>query len=164
MRRRIKEKPTALAKAVELLAQQEHSEAKLREKLMRREYTEDEIDYAFERLREKHYLNDEEACRRQFGYFFEDGRMSVRQICQKLIQRGFPRELVYSCIPEDKEEHEEEAAFRAACGHFRSTVKRDKIKQFLYRRGFSFSVCEAAVHRFSEEYPDRIEEEQYFDE
>ena len=164
MRRRVKEKPTALVKAVDLLAQQEHSEARLREKLIRRDYAAEEIDEAVTRLKEKHYLNDEEACRRQFSYFFEDGRMSVRQICQKLIQRGFAQELVYACIPEEKEEHELEAAFRAACGRFRSAVKRDKIKQFLYRRGFSFSVCDAAVSRFVEEYPDRIEEEQDFDE
>lgn len=164
MRRRPKEKPSALVKAVDFLAQQEHSEAKLREKLARREYEAEEINAAVDRLKEKHYLNDEDACRRQFGYFFEDGRMSVRQICQKLIQRGFASDLVYSCIPEEKEEHEEEAAFRAACGRFRSAVKRDKIKQFLYRRGFSFSVCDAAVRRFVEEYPERIEEEQDFDE
>ena len=100
MRRRPKEKPSALVKAVDFLAQQEHSETKLREKLARREYEAEEINAAVDRLKEKHYLNDEDACRRQFGYFFEDGRMSVRQICQKLIQRGFASDLVYSCIPE----------------------------------------------------------------
>ena len=164
MRREPKAKPTALVKAVELLAQQEHSEAKLREKLMRRDYAEEEIAAATDRLREKNYLNDEEACRRQFDHFFEDGRMSVRQICQKLMQRGFAANLVHSCIPDEKDEHEAEAAFRAACGRFRSPVKREKIKQFLYRRGFGLSVCDAAICRFAEEYPERIEEERNFDE
>ena len=57
MRRRVKEKPTALVKAVDLLAQQEHSEARLREKLIRRDYAAEEIDEAVTRLKEKHYLN-----------------------------------------------------------------------------------------------------------
>mgnify|MGYP000169619715 CR=1 FL=1 len=47
--------------AVDLLARQEQSEQKLRDKLARKGYEPEEIDKAVARLIEKHYLNDEDA-------------------------------------------------------------------------------------------------------
>ena len=52
---------TALMTAVDLLARQEQSEQKLRDKLARKGYELEEIDKAVARLIEKHYLNDEDA-------------------------------------------------------------------------------------------------------
>ena len=73
-----KPKPTALEKAVALLARQEQSSAKLREKLRQRDYAPEEIDAAIARLEERHYLNDEEACARQYQKLYEETGMSVR--------------------------------------------------------------------------------------
>ena len=75
-----KPKPSALAKAVELLAGQEHSKRRLSEKLRIRGYGEEEIDGAVERLEERHYLDDEAACASAYQRFYEDGAMSCRQI------------------------------------------------------------------------------------
>ena len=104
---------TALVQAVDLLARQEHSTAKLREKLKRRGYEDDEITAAVERLTERGYLNDEAACAREFQYFYEASRLSVRQISLKLVQRGFDAALVRQCVPEDIFERELTAAYRS---------------------------------------------------
>ncbi len=66
--RKPRAKKTALMYAVDLLARQEQSSAKLREKLLRKGYAEAETEAAIARLVEKHYLNDADACARQFAY------------------------------------------------------------------------------------------------
>ena len=159
-----KPKPTALQKAVELLAAQDHSTAKLKEKLVRRGYGTDEIDAAVARLTEKRYLDDEVVCRRQFQYMYEDGRLSLRQIMEKLRQRGFPREVIEACRPEDSQEREEAVALSCLRMKFRAPAPAEKWKVFLYRRGFDMAVCEAAAAAFRAEAPENAEEDDGFDE
>ena len=159
-------KPTALEKAVELLAAQEHSKRRLSEKLRLRGYAEDEIDGAVARLEEKHYLDDEAACARAFQRLYEEGAMSVRQIEQKLLTRGFPPALIRASAPEDedREAHERSAAVRALRGRFRSPALREKMKQFLYRCGFSYEVCDAATNAFGAENPELMMKEMEYEE
>ena len=153
-------KPSALAKAVELLAGQEHSKRRLTEKLRIRGYEEEEIDGAVERLEERHYLDDEAACARAYQRFYEDGAMSCRQ-------RGFPPALVRASAPQDpdRDEREKKAAVRSLKGKFHGPSQTEKMKQFLYRRGFSYEVCDAAVEAFLEENPEfRMEEKDSYEE
>ncbi|MGP1367584.1 MAG: regulatory protein RecX [Schwartzia sp. (in: firmicutes)] len=160
-----KPNPPALHKAVELLARQEHSTAKLREKLLRRGYPAEEIEAALARLTEKQYLDDDAACRREFQYFYEESAMSVRQICQKLHQRGFSSALVTACVPEDTAAREERAAQTSLSQKFRTATPREKMKAFLYRRGFSYTICERTTEIFLAKHPDwGIEEAHDFDE
>ncbi len=162
-----KPKPPALAKAVELLAAQEHSKKRLTEKLRMRGYEEAEIDGAVARLEERRYLDDEAACAREFQHFYEDGAMSLRQIEQKLLSRGFSAELIRASVPEDddREGHERAAAVKALRSRYRSAAPRDKMKQFLYRRGFSYEVCDSAVDGFLNDNPEfRMEETDSYEE
>ena len=160
-------KPSALAKAVELLAGQEHSKRRLTEKLRIRGYEEEEIDGAVERLEARHYLDDEAACARAYQRFYEDGAMSCRQIEQKLLTRGFPPALVRASAPQDpdRNEREKKAAVRSLRGKFHGPSQTEKMKQFLYRRGFSYEVCDAAVEAFLEDNPEfRMEEKDSYEE
>lgn len=156
-----KPKPTALEKAVELLARQEQSSARLRGKLRQRGYASEEIDGAIARLEERRYLNDEESCARQYQTMYEETAMSVRQIEQKLIARGFPASLVRASAPQDegRDERERNAAFRSLRSRFRSAAPRAKMKQFLYRRGFSYGICDSATDAFLEGNPEFLMEE-----
>ena len=156
-----KPKPTALGKAVELLARQEQSSARLKEKLRQRDYGTEEIDAAIARLEERHYLNDEEACARQFQKFYEETGMSTRQIQQKLLTRGFSPDTVRASVPEDddREAREQNAARESLRRKFRAPALRAKMKQFLYRRGFSYGICDSAVSAFLEETPELIMKE-----
>ena len=162
-----KPKPTALEKAVALLARQEQSSAKLREKLRQRDYAPEEIDAAIARLEERHYLNDEEACARQYQKLYEETGMSVRQIEQKLLTRGFPSSLVRASTPKEagRDERDLGAALRSLRSRFHAAAPRAKMKQFLYRRGFSYGICDSATSAFLEEHPEYlIEENESYDE
>ena len=162
-----KPKPTALGKAVELLARQEQSSARLKEKLRRRDYGTEEIDAAIARLEERHYLNDEESCARQYQKLYEETAMSVRQIEQKLLTRGFASSLVRASAPkdEDRDERERNAALRSLRSRFRAAAPMAKMKQFLYRRGFSYGTCDSATATFIEENPELLlKENESYDE
>ena len=158
MQRAKKPKPTALEKAVELLAAREQSKRRLTDKLRQRGYGMEEIDAAVERLEERHYLDDEEACARQYQKMYEETGMSARQIEQKLLTRGFPPSLVRASAPEGdgQDAREEKAALASLRRRFRAAAPRSKMKQFLYRRGFSYGVCDSAVSAFSEENPELV--------
>ena len=138
---------------------QEHSAAKLREKLQRRGYPEEEIEAALARLMEKQYLDDEAACRRAFQHFYETSAMSLRQISQKLLQRGFPSALVTACVPTDTAEREAQAAQTCLRQKCRTVTPREKMKVFLYRRGFSYATCERVTESFLATHPEWETEE-----
>ncbi len=147
-------KPTALRKATDLLARQDHSEKRLREKLARQGYDGDEIDEAIDRLKGCHYLDDERACGHQFGYLYENSSMSQRQIVQKLAARGFSIDTINNEARDEEESRERElnAARKAFNQKFgRAELPEDegeqyktmeKMKAFLYRRGFDLDICE----------------------
>ena len=143
-----KNKKTALVQAVDLLARQEQSTNKLREKLQQRGYAGDEIEAAIQRLEERHYLDDADACARQFQFLYEESRQSVRQICAKLMQRGFESSLVRECVPRDIYEREKKAAMRCLSLKFRPSAEEQKMMQHLYRKGFDSSAIRAAVEEF----------------
>ena len=146
--RQPKTKKTALVQAVDLLARQEQSTNKLREKLQQRGYAGDEIEAAIQRLEERHYLDDADACARQFQFLYEESRQSVRQICAKLMQRGFESSLVRECVPRDIYEREKKAAMRCLSLKFRPSAEEQKMMQHLYRKGFDSSTIRAAVEEF----------------
>lgn len=138
---------TALVAAVDILARQEQSEQKLREKLLRKGYEENDIQAAVERLKERHYLNDADACARQFQFLYEESRSSVRQICLKLVQRGFDKELVKSCVPRDTYEREKAAALRVLSLKSRAE-DRQKLMASLFRKGFDVRASRVAVEEY----------------
>ena len=140
---------TALVTAVDYLARQAHSEKKLREKLERKDFPAEEIDDAIARLIEQHYLDDTDLCTEQFMYLYHESRNSVRQICAKLMQRGFDHDLVWSVVPEDTFERETVVAERVLAMKFRPTDAKQKMMANLYQKGFSVDVAHTAVQNFT---------------
>ena len=146
-----------MVQAADLLARQEHSSRKLKEKLIKRGYEESEVDTAISKLEAAHYLNDEDACKRAFAYFYNEGRLSVRQIVQKLVQRGFEREMVTGNIPEETTERETAAALKALRLKFRQGGVWEKMQQYLYTRGFDGTARRMAIEAFREEFDENGE-------
>ena len=136
--------------AVDLLARQEQSTARLREKLARKGYPEEEIDAAIQKLEEKHYLDDAGACAHQFEFLYHESSRSVRQIVLKLQQRGFNRALIRDCIPEDTYEREKAAALRVLAMKYKRTADPRKMMASLYRKGFDTDVALAAAETYAE--------------
>lgn len=145
----LKQKKSALQKATDLLAAQEQSSAVLRRKLLARGYDATEVDDALAKLKRYNYLDDEESCRRQFEIFFADGKLSVRQIVAKLIQRGFDQDFIEQLIPDDSNEHEQRVAINLLTKKFSAaTFDRIKAWKFLSTRGFDSEIISAAVENF----------------
>ncbi|SDZ95954.1 regulatory protein RecX [Selenomonas ruminantium] len=158
-----KRKPVkpALVTAVDMLARQEYSENRLFEKLIAKGYEEDEASAAIARLQEKHYLNDAESCPRRFNYLYTDSSYSVRQICEKLKQKGYPSALVKSCIPDDREavgEREYEKALRVLTSKYKRSQDKQKLMAALFRRGYQSSAIYRAVNEFLAGQEDEIDE------
>ena len=114
---------TALVTAVDYLARQAHSEKKLREKLPRKGFPQEEIDAAIERLIERKYLDDADLC---------------------------DKELIRSAVPPDTAEREAAAAERVLAMKFKPTDKKQKMMANLYQKGFSVDTAHAAVRNFTE--------------
>ena len=153
--RKPRAKKTALMYAVDLLARQEQSSAKLREKLLRKGYAEVETEAAIARLVEKHYLNDADACARQFAYLYNESRSSVRQIVAKLMQRGFESSMIKGCIPSDTYEREKDAALRVLALKYRRPTDPRKMMANLYQKGFAVDAARAAVETFVAQLAER---------
>ena len=143
-----KPEKTALVAAVDILARQEYSEAKLSEKLVRKGYGEEEIAGAIARLKERHYLNDADACARQFAFLYNESRNSVRQICLKLRQRGFTKEDIDACRPRDIYEREKQAALRVLALKYPRDAERQKMMANLYQKGFEAGTARDAVETY----------------
>ena len=139
---------TALICAVDLLSRQDHSETRLRQKLTLRKYSDDDINDAIEKLKKYNYLNDQRACSNQFELMYQSNRYSVKQICYKLYQLGFDKQLIDSCKPENYEEHDEATAIHLLKSKFKSVPEDKKILQFLSTKGFSYSTISAAANEF----------------
>ena len=135
---------TALVTAVDYLARQAHSEKKLREKLERKGFPEEEIDAAIARLIERGYLDDSDLCAQQFMYLYNENRNSVRQIC------AFNHDLVWSVVPEDTFEREIATAERVLAMKYQPTDNRQKMMANLYQKGFSVDAARHAVENYTE--------------
>ena len=83
-------------------------------------------------------------------YLYNERRSSVRQICAKLIQRGFDHDLVWSVVPHDTFEREVEVAERILAMKHKPTDTAQKMMANLYQKGFSIDVSHSAVRHFTE--------------
>ena len=147
----LKQKKSALMKATDLLANQEQSSTVLRQKLLARHYDVAEVDDALAKLKKYNYLDDAEACRRQFENFYADGRLSVRQIVAKLIQRGFDKDFIERLIPDDSATRELDVALKLLTKKFSAaTFDKAKAWQFLSSRGFDGEIISEAVENFQQ--------------
>ncbi len=143
-------KKSALAKATDLLARQEQSSNVLRRKLLARKYDAAEVDDALAKLQQYNYLDDAEACRRQFEIFYAEGKLGVRQIAAKLIRRGFDKDFIDGLIPDDANAHDLNVAAHLLEKKFtRGKVERAKAWQFLAARGFDSDIITTALDNFT---------------
>jgi len=141
-------KKTALQKATDLLARQDQSSTVLRRKLLARKYDAQEVDEAIDKLQKYNYLNDEELCRHQFENFYSEGKLSLRQILTKLIQRGFNKNFIEQLIPDDFEEHERLVAANLLVKKFPrdENFNPSKAWQFLSAKGFDREIISAVLN------------------
>ena len=148
----IQKNKTALQKATDLLSRQDQSEKILRQKLLARKYEESEVDAALDKLKKYNYLNDDETCARLFESLYAEERLSVKQICIKLQQRGYDSTFIKNLIPAETYEHEYNAALKIATKKFAGRISDDikfkqKIWQHLASKGFDSEIIGAVIEK-----------------
>lgn len=143
---------SALAKAVDYLAVQDYTVKQINDKLQRCKYSQEEIDNAIAKLLARHYLDDERLCQRYWQFYLSMQKYSQMQIRAKMLKKGFTGDMISRWTPEDLSEQEEKAVYNVASARYRNGIDRQKFMQYLYRKGFSSSSIQHAVHRVFTEH------------
>jgi regulatory protein len=137
--------------ALRFLAQRPRSEQEIKRRLTEKGHEPDRIDRVITRLRELKLADD-----RAFADYWLENRQvhkprGARALRSELFQKGVARDVVEQAL--DPERDEGEDAYRAA-GRRAQTLStlderafRQRLAQFLQRRGFGWEAIEPAVDR-----------------
>lgn len=140
--------------AYRYLGYRPRSEAELRERLGRRGFPREYIDAVINKLREQGLLDD-----LAFAQFWVENRATFRPRSRgltrsELRKKGVAEEAIRQAVGEMDET---EAAYRAALGRARRLSRleypefRQRLGEFLRRRGFTYETINRAVKRAWEE-------------
>lgn len=140
------------ARALAFLGYRPRAEKEIRERLARDEWPETVIDRVIEKLRADGLVDDA-----AFATLWAESRGRTRgsmRLRQELRQKGVGKEEIEAALPDA--ETETSAATEAARRKWESfrnleaRERREKMLQWLQRRGFSFSIARAAVKELEE--------------
>ena len=135
-----------------LLARRDYTCARLREKLLSGGYEEEIADWALEKLKEAHYLDDERYARNFIQAHWED--RSKLRIRTDLEERGVPSDILSEVLREESEERGEEAEIRQIRKLMEKRrfdpenaewEEKRKMQAYLYRKGYTSSSVRAAM-------------------
>ncbi len=152
-------------RAVKLLAAKPRSVRELRERLLEKLWTNNEIvDAVIEKLREYKYLDDEQYARDLAVSKLRQKPQGKRRLQQTMSQKKLDKDVVESAIAQAFEKlPEEELISQAIAKRLRlrgSPTTRDDVKKFcdhLLRQGFSYDLIREKITRIaSKEEDDHI--------
>jgi regulatory protein len=152
------EQARAFEAALIFLSYRPRSEHEVRERLFKKNVPEPVIDSVIERLKGARLVEDEEFAR----YWIEQRQAhrprGARLLRQELRQKGLDSDIVGNALASSSEvEDPVDAAYRAGQRKARSLRAveehpfREKLGQFLLRRGFDYETARAACRRLWEE-------------
>ncbi|RYX82582.1 hypothetical protein EON83_18600 [bacterium] len=145
----------ALQSALTFLGHRARSEAEIRTRLLKDEWTEPVIVRVLERLRNAHLVDDG-----GFAQNWVENRSRFRPrggrlLQQELRQKGVAREDIEAALPDSNEEEDNALlALQKSARKWQLPDEREaqrKAIEFLARRGFGYSSAKAAWTRFREE-------------
>lgn len=146
----------ALGSALTFLGHRPRSEAEIRARLNKDEWSEPVVDAVLLKLRAARMVNDEE-----FAQQWVDNRSRFkprggRMLQQELRQKGVGRDDIEAALPDDDEEVENalHALRKTARKWEKFSDEREQQKkaiEFLARRGFNFGTAKSAWTRFKED-------------
>jgi len=145
--------------ALRLLTARDYTEARLREKLHKREFDEADVETALERMVSEGWVDDRRFAERFAESALATGRYYGPRLRQEMRRRGLPPELVSDVLSKIMEEHDEcqdmRVVFERRFSGFSFATASDKEKRralgFLQRRGFGFSAI-MKILRAEEQY------------
>ncbi len=158
--RKPREKPSAAAKAVDLISRSIHSRRELKRKLLQREYAPEDVDKTIGFVESHNFLNetrDAEAAARSLvtrGYW----GIAIRM---RLAQRGFPKSAIEQAL-------ENLAADHSASDQLERLIPRQvpvdekgqrRLAARLVRRGVPVPLVRKRLKQLSAEVLEQIEQE-----
>ncbi len=150
---RVAKRKECLKKCGALLARRDYTCARLREKLLSGGYEEEIADWALERLKEAHYIDDERYARNFIQAHWED--RSKLRIRTDLEDRGVPSDILSEVLREESEERGAEAEIRQIIKLMEKRrfdpqsaewEEKRKMQAYLYRKGYMSSSVRAAMN------------------
>ena len=135
-------------RAVNLLAYKPRSVKELRERLLEKDWTNEEIvDAVLDKLKEYNYLNDENFARELAASKLRQKPMGARVLKQKLAMRKLDKETVNEAIEKAFEDAPEEEIIKQSVakrlrlkGKPETREDAKKFYDYLLRQGFSYDL------------------------
>jgi len=133
------------AVAVRILSQCDRSEKDLRQRLQRRDFSQEAVDHAIERCREYGYINDHRFAYMRAASLARSGRAVGYKLLADLRQRGISPALAQEAVVHAENEIDSCSLIRSmvcrrypAFSWLQATEKeRRRISNWLLRRGFT---------------------------
>ncbi|CAN5893321.1 RecX family transcriptional regulator [soil metagenome] len=148
------DRAAAYEAAVSVLTRRPRSEREVRDRLRRKGYDEFTIDHVIERLRERHYLDDDAFARiwvENRTSFRPRGEMALRQ---ELRAKGIDREIVEKTLAGAEIDDLGMAIGLAqrqsrSMEHLDDAARQRRLMGFLQRRGFRYNVIKSALEQIN---------------
>ncbi len=143
--------PRAKRRVLYLLQSMDRTEAQLRQKLKEGFFPEEVMDAAILYGKSYHYIDDERYARTYVNNKIKG--KSRRMIAMELEQKGISREGITEAMEDISEEQELETVLSLIRRKRLRSEEDDKmvilkVKQYLYRKGFSFELIEKAMNQY----------------
>lgn len=141
----------AYGHGIKLLALREHSEKELREKLMQKGYSRDDVDSSLERLIKLGYLSDE-----RFASSFIRSRLRKNPegrtlLALRLKEKGCSKSVIDNALAESWDEEEYKEPLKKAYLKLLKKKDRNYAVQSLMKKGFSMREINEAEEEIQEE-------------
>ncbi|MFC1686425.1 RecX family transcriptional regulator [Patescibacteria group bacterium] len=140
-------------KALELLGRRLHSRRELEIKLIKKDYSEEQIQSTLDELEKEKYLDDLEFAKELVKLRQEKTPKGSIYLKKELYQKGIPEEMIEKVIAEeyplDREIEVAEVVLKKKAKLLRNLEfrkRQEKLKQFLLQRGFQFEVINEIVN------------------
>ena len=156
----------AYRKALFILERRDHTENELQKKLHDKEFSQESITEALERLKEYGLVDDRRFTEQYLRYHYTE--QSKRVLSMKLLRKGIRTELfdsVYSEIAAESESNPELEALQKALGAALRKAERrgcsaeelsqdekNRIIAALYRKGFALSLIQTELKKTVESF------------
>lgn len=125
--------PRAKRRGLMLLGKKEYTRREMEKKLAADGYPESVVLAVLEYLSELHYVDDSSFAERYAFHLL--GRLSEREIFQKMLQKSFSTETIKEAISAAKERYKEENSFSEA-EEEADSPQAEAIKSFLRKKGY----------------------------
>ena len=135
---------TAYEAALRILVRRPHAEKELRTKLVRKEFSRDQIAEAVARLKNEKHLDDAKLARDLVRWFMDYRPMGRRGVRFKMMQRGFLASDIEAALAENYPAELEKKLARTLMER-RPRATREKTARFLLSRGFAQDVVLAVL-------------------